>query len=813
VTSAVAASVGVAEQQGRPIRDVLLEALAGKAMLLLLDNCEHLLDAVAELVDDLSQTCPHLDVLLTSREPLEIDGEAVWRLEPLATVADAGAGVSEAARLFAERAALVRPDFRLSEDTAADVAQLVSRLDGMPLAIELAAAALADRPLSAVLQGLTDRFALLSRGRRTAPGRHRTLRGALDWSLDLLTATERRIFIRLAAFAGSGSIAAATEVCAGGPVSRATVPEAVRKLIRASLLVADPELPERWSMLESVRELATVELAEAGETDSAAARHRSWYVSHVEAVAGDLGRTDRPGAMQELTAEHDNVRRALDTAQGAGDATAGLRLAVAIAPFWTSGGHWSEGSDRLHALLELPGADDGLRARALVAAGNLLLLRGDLTEAAADFTDAGQRARAAGDDATLARALSGTGYIAFRGSRLKESQQCWEDALAHAEAAGDDRAAAGILRSLAVAAGSRGDQDASGELLERAIPLARRVGDDQQLRQLLGSAAERHLWLGAYREATDEYGEALELASAIGDLSARPLLVAELGWMALLRGDVGLAHHMAAEAVQLGEEFVNRRVQLHALRLLGEALLRRGRPDDARAALDRALTIAEDFAAPAELAGVRCSQAAAALESLHLDDARDLAERSLGLSALPHTLRLVTPDWVRGVVRVRQGELDGAERDFQSTLTFAGGSAVRATGNGTWGLACVEAARGRPERALAGHQTALRLRHELGDRLGVAESLVGVAAAIAAERPEDAARLAGAAGALFHASAAVPTPRQQADLDAVSQLAIAATDAGTVAAAVAAGAVIQESAAVAAALDRSAGPSATSRTA
>ena len=665
VPGAVAAAVGVAEQPGRSIEDLLVQALAPKSLLLLLDNCEHLLDAVAGLVERLSQHCPHLSVLVTSREQLDIDGEAVWRLAPLPTIDLTGeltasrVGAVDAAQLFAERAALIRPGFRLTEENAASVARLIAHLDGMPLAIELAAAALLDRPLSAVLQGLTDRFALLSRGRRTAPGRHQTLRAALEWSLDLLSPDERRVFARLAVFAGSGSFEAAAEICSEAPVPSASVPAALRRLMRASLLVAHPEIDERWSMLESVRELAAVELAEAGETGPAV-RHRRWFAARAEALGSDIGRTDRPEAMRELTADHDNIRHAVDTAVAAGDSETGLRLCVAMAPFWTSGLHWTEGIDRLRTVLALPGDDDRLRGRALATAGKLLLLRGDLADADAVFTEARARAAAAGDDVTLARALSGAGLIAFRGSRLEESQQLWEESLALAEKTGDERDIASALRSLAIAAGSRGEQDTAGYLLDRAIASARRLGDDQLLRQLLGSAAEMHLWLGAYQLAADEYGDALDLAAGIGDLSARPLLLAELGWVALLRGDVAVAAQLAGEAVGFAEEFVNRRVLAHSLRLQGEALLRRGRPDDAVTALDRALTVAEQFGAPAEIAGVLCSQAVVALEQLRLDDARRLAERSLALSALPHPMRLVGPDWVRGMVALTEGDLDAA---------------------------------------------------------------------------------------------------------------------------------------------------------
>jgi predicted ATPase/class 3 adenylate cyclase/tetratricopeptide (TPR) repeat protein len=806
VAGAVAAVVGVPEQPGRSIDEVLVQALAPKEMLLLLDNCEHLLDDVADLVEQLTRHCPHLAVLTTSREPLDIEGEAVWRLAPLPTLDLAGeltavrVGAVEAARLFAERAALIQPGFRITDENAASVARLVAHLDGMPLAIELAAAALIDRPLSAVLQGLTDRFALLGRGRRAARGRHQTLRAALEWSLDLLTPDERRVFTRLAVFAGNGTLAAAADVCSGAPVPAGSVPAALRRLMRASLLVPHPDSAERWSMLESVRELAAVELAADGDTETAA-RHRRWFAARAEVLAPDIGRADRPEALRELTADHDNVRRALDSAVTAGDSATGLRLCVAMGPFWLAGLHWTEGVDRLRAILGLPGDDDRLRARGLATAGQLLLVRGDLADADAMFTEARTLAAAAQDDLTLARALSGAGLIAFRGSHLPESQQLWEQSLAHAEQAGDERAVASALRSLAIAAGSRGEQDAAGTLLDRALASARRIGDDQLIRQVLGSAAEMHMWTGAYELAADEYSDALDRATAIGDLSARPLLLAELGWVALLRGNVAVAQQLASESVGFAEEFVNRRVLAHALRLHGEALLRRGRPDDARGALDRALTVAREFGAPAEIAGVLCSQASLALEQLRLDGARELADRSLALSALPHPMRLVFPEWVRGVVSLRRGDLDAAARDFAAGPSFPGGApGPRPIANGRFGLACVDAARGRVRDAVAGHVSALRMRDRMGDRLGVAESLIGLATAVLPAAVGDAARLVGAAETARSGGGAVPTPRQQGDVELAVATAVDAAGADAVASCRAEGSALRQEQAVAVAV-------------
>ena len=380
----------------------------------------------------------------------------------------------------------------------------------------------------------------------------------------------------------------------------------------------------------------------------------------------------------------------------------------------------------------------------------------------------GRRLATDADDAVvLARALAGEGYLEFRRSHLAEAQAVWQEALEVAQHAGDERVAAGVLRSLAIAAASSGRQDRAGDLLDRAIDMARRTGDDQQLRLLLGSAAERHLWLGDYQAAEDAYGDALALASAIGDLSARPLLLAELGWVGLLRGAVVTAEHLSIEAAELAEDLGNRRVWAHALRLKGEALLRRWDPDAATVALDRALVVAEELGAPAEVAGVRCSQACLALEEERIDEARRLVGEATALSTLPHPMRRVSLRWVLGTAALMEGDLGVAEREFSNDLALAEeGQIVRHQANSLWGIARVRAAAGAVSQAAELHQRALALRHRIGDRCGVVDSLVGLATVVAPAEPEGAARLVGAAIALRAQAGAVPTQREAAEVAA-----------------------------------------------
>jgi predicted ATPase/class 3 adenylate cyclase len=770
----VGSAIGVTEEAGRSIEDLVIETLRPKTALLIFDNCEHLLDAVAHLAEVITTRCPNIVILATSREPLDIDGEVVWRLDPLPTVEPTGgtsltdAASADSVQLFMQRAAMVKPGLELTDENLSDVLQILSQLNGIPLAIELAAAALSERSPRAVLEGLTDRFSLLTHGRRTAPDRHQTLRGAIEWSLDLLDPGERRLFDRLSVFSGSWTTEAATEVCGFEPVDSSEVPSLLRHLARASLLTVSSQSADRWSMLESVRQLALIELAGLHEVDDVTERHRNWYARRLEVVSDDLGRRGRTEIMGELVSDHGNIRRAIASAVDGTDATTALRLCASMSPFWTSHGDWTEGIEFSRKALSLEGGDPAVRARARVGLGRLLLLSGDLTEAHKAYVEARREADDS-DDATIARALSGIGYVAFRHSQLTDAEDHWQQALIHAERAGDQRVSAEALRSLAIARGMKGEQAAAEELLDRAIGSAQQAEDDQLLRLLLGSAAETKIWLGNYREAEDAYGDALALATEIGDFSARPLLLTELGWVAILRGDAPGARRLSTEAAELAEDLSNPRVLAQALRLSGEALLRLGDPVEAATALRRARETSEALGAPAEVAGVLCSQARLALEQQAFDDARRLAEEAIGLSALAHAMRLVSTRWVLGAAALSVGDTDAAERHFQEDLGEGQMMNIpRYQANALWGLAGVSGALGLVGEAATHYEHSLRLRRQIGDRLGVVETLIGLASLASDYEPSKAFELIRAAEALRSDAGAAPTPLDSMRLNAIS---------------------------------------------
>jgi tetratricopeptide (TPR) repeat protein len=525
-------------------------------------------------------------------------------------------------------------------------------------------------------------------------------------------------------------------------------------------------------MLASVHELALQELATTGEAPDLARRHRDWFTRRAESLGPDVGLRGRSEVVAGLFADLDNIRHALATGVAAGDSDPVLRTAAAMAPFWISHGDWSAGIGHLQDALALPDGPGLVRGRALAALGNLLLLRGETTGADECFHQANEIASIDPEESTLARAQSGLGYVAFRRSDLEEAEERWKDALEHAERAGDERVIAGILRSLAIAAGSRGDQLAAGQLLGRAIHSAEAAEDDQLLRLLLGSRAEIGIWLGRYAEAQDLYGQALHLASTIGDLSARPLLLSELGWVAFLSGDLATSHRLASEAAELAEELGNRRTLASSLRLRAEGLVRQSRFPEAATDLHRALAVAHDLAAPAEIAGVMCTQACAAVEQQHFADAARLAESALAQTSLGYPMRSTLPAWVLGVVALARGDLDIAADQFRVSSGFSGAaeSAPRHRANSWWGLGWVSRTAGLIPDAARLHRKALALRHSIGDRLGVAESLIGAATVVASTDRATAAALVGAGLKLRTALGAVLTPRQADDIAAVRAL-------------------------------------------
>ncbi|HTM00986.1 MAG TPA: protein kinase, partial [Candidatus Omnitrophota bacterium] len=384
----VATALGVREESGRPVAETLAEAIAGKRMLLLLDNCEHLVGACAALASALLQAAPDVRVLATSQEPLGVPGEVTWRI-PTLGVPDLAAGARsreaigryEAVRLFLDRAAGVQPTFALTDQNAVAVANICRRVDGIPLAIELAAARVKVLAPEQILARLEDRFKLLTGGSRTALPKQQTLRAAVDWSYDLLTPAEKTLLNRLSVFAGGFTLEAAEAVCSDDALDTLDLLDTLTHLVDRSLVVPEEagEGEVRYRLLETIREYGREKLEAAEQRTAFRVRHAEHFLALAEQAEPELTGPGQAAWLHRLSREHDNLRAALVTwLEVEGPPVRGLKLAGALWRFWWMRGNWAEGRSRLAALLLATGdAAPAERTKALHGAAVLARTQGE----------------------------------------------------------------------------------------------------------------------------------------------------------------------------------------------------------------------------------------------------------------------------------------------------------------------------------------------------------------------------------------------------------------------------------------------------
>jgi predicted ATPase/DNA-binding CsgD family transcriptional regulator len=441
VPQAIATTLNVRERAGRSLSDSVIAWLAQRQMLLVLDNCEHLVAACATIVDRLLEACVNLRVLTTSREPLRITGEVTWRVPSLA--------VPDAVQLFVERAQAVQPNFKLTSQNASAVAAICSRLDGLPLAIELAAAW--ERALGAdeILPRLDDAFRLLVGGSRTAPTRQQTMWATLDWSHTLLTEAEQQLFRRLAIFAGGWNLAAAEAVCAGGQVTSADVLPGLTRLVDTSLVLAEESGGRvRYRLLEPVRAFGAEYLARSGEAEAMGEAHASYFREYGQQLATNT--RDDPAQMafwrqrlELMELDYQNFRLALELISQRDPVEPALRLANVLAEMWQNRAYLSEGRTWLTRLLQRTGINGFERARATGWLGNLARLQGDPVAAQAWHAETLAIDLEIGDEAHAACTLAALGRDALTLGNYQEAERLLEDALTRLQALGTGKVQAG----------------------------------------------------------------------------------------------------------------------------------------------------------------------------------------------------------------------------------------------------------------------------------------------------------------------------------------------------------------------------------
>jgi predicted ATPase len=597
VPQAIASAVGVRERAAEPLTTTLANALQGKSILLVLDNCEQVIETCAEVADGLLRSCLELSIVATSREPLAVPGEATFRVPSLAApVVDAVSPTEveafDAVRLFVDRAALARPGFTLDDTNVSAVAQICHRLDGIPLALELAAAGLRTLNAEQIRERLDDRFRLLTSGPRTVPRRHQTLRGAVDWSYDLLSVPERSLLGRLSVFAGGCNTETVRAVCSATPLDETAAEELLRSLADKSLVVvSERDGRLRYAMLETIRQYAAERLEESDEDERLRRGHCERFLALAENF--DSSFAGQKALIEQMDEEHDNLRQSLAWAIGSEhDRHAAVRLAGALSYYWFHRGFVSEGRRWFDLVLAAPSD---------------------------------------GPPQAQVKALTGAGMLASHQFDTAAARRFNEDAVAMARHSGDRRTIASSLRWLARFEMLQGNHDRSAAVFDEALAIARQIGDKTVILDALHDLAIQAVNRCDYPTARARETESLALVHELGHTWSAGRSVYLFGSIAYGEGNLEAAQAPVEETIGLWRETGNRFGVAMCTNHLGLISYATGDLASARTFFQEALTIRREIddvmgriETSARLAGVATAEGNAV-------EARSLLEESTSL--------------------------------------------------------------------------------------------------------------------------------------------------------------------------------------
>jgi predicted ATPase/class 3 adenylate cyclase len=564
VPQTVAAALLVREQPEQPLTETLINSLHPKSLLLILDNCEHLLPACAGLADALLRGCPKTRILATSREHLGIVGETLFAvpplrvpsLEQLPSLADLVQ--YESVRLFNERATAILATFRITPQDAKSIVQLCHDLDGIPLAIELAAARVKVLTVSQILARLGDRFRLLAGSRRTGPSRQLTLQAAMDWSYNLLAEKERAVLRRCTVFAGGCTLEAVETVCSGQGVETTEVLDLLTQLVDKSLLLADAQRDGgRYRMLETIRHYGRQKLVDSAEGVEARRKHFEWYCGFVERVqvrlsGGSDDVSDEVDYLDQLEREHDNLRAALEWCIANGEAEKALRLATSLSEFWVIRGHLSEGREWL--LRALQRSEEGVPA------------------------------------ALHAKALHWMGHFAQSQAGLSVARRYYDDSLKIYQHLNDKEGIALLLRRIGSMLAHQGDISAR-TFLEESLTIYRELGQKPGMASALGSLGSLERFQGNYDAARDLSEQSLVLRRESGDAEGTAWALRNLARVSIRRADFEMALRHLEEGLEIFRKLSEQAGVAWTLINMGDIACLRGDGEAARAYFEDSLAI------------------------------------------------------------------------------------------------------------------------------------------------------------------------------------------------------------------------------
>lgn len=617
IAQTVAGALAIREEGGRGLLSTLQEHLQTRTLLLFIDNCEHLLDGCARLAQTLLGHCRGLSILATSRQALGLTGEVAWRVPSMLTPAVSWLGsrdgplqkdwVSllgeyESVELFVRRARAARPSFAMSAENAEAIAQICVQLDGIPLAIELAAARLRSLSVGEIQRRLDDRFRLLTGGSRTALPRQQTLRGLMDWSYDLLSAEERDLLRRLSIFAGSWTLEAAEKVCGGASlqgehgegIEERDLLDLLASLIEKSLVVAETtEVRTRYRLLETVRQYSWERLVESGESEWVSERHQAYYLEFATVAKPELTGPAQAVWMELMEREHDNVRQALER----GSQATALRIIAEVWNFWFLRGHFSEGRQRLASVLAGDAAREPTptRARILCGAGALAWSQGDYQEARTLQEESLALSRKWEDRSGMAASLRSLGMIAYVQCDYAMAHTFFADSLTLFRDEQDKRGAAASIGNLGNVAYVQGDYTSAQTRYEESLALQREVGNTRGIAASLNNLGIVAYEQGDYESARRFYAESLPLYEELGDRVGIAFSLVNLGNIFIDQGDYLSARPLIEASLKLRRELGDRRGIASSLNSMSNVAYEQRDYALARTLLEESLHLCQDL--------------------------------------------------------------------------------------------------------------------------------------------------------------------------------------------------------------------------
>ncbi|MDQ3022248.1 MAG: tetratricopeptide repeat protein [Bacteroidota bacterium] len=684
---------GLKEEPKRSLEDTLCDYLKDKEILIILDNCEHLIEQCAKLTEKLLCTSPKLKIIATSREALRCSGEQTYRVLSLDTpnpkdkISPEKLSQYEAVRLFIERAMSVDSTFHVNNNNAHALAHICYQLDGIPLAIELAAARTKVLSVEKICERLNDRFNLLIGGKRTALPRQQTLKALVDWSYDLLTEKEKILWRRLTVFAGGWTIEAAEEVCFDEKIKKEDVLELLNQLTEKSIIIFERE-KERYRVLETLKQYGEEKLREANEEEEILSKHLHYFVEISETAEPKLNGSEIQIWLEKLEADHINLRSAIEWSIRDGNKEEGSRLAEALGYFWIIRGHYSTGRRLLESILDkAQGVSRNLLAKLLNRLGSIVMNLGEYEQAQKYYEESLSLRREMEDKRGIAVSLNSLGGVAFHQGNYEQAQRLYEESLALSREVGEERGIATSLNGLGIVALDRGNYEQAQKFYEESLTISfkregkRGITDSVPLNNL-GDIA--YNW-GNYEQAQKLYEEGLALSWEIGEKGGIAHSLNNLGNVALDKGDYEQAQKLYEESLALTREMGEKRGIAHSLNNLGNVALDKGNYEQAEKFFEEGLALTREMGEKRGIAASLSNLGNVARNQENYGQAQKFYEESL-------TLRFEMEDKT-GIAESLKGLGNVAhnQRNYEQAQKY--------------------------------YEESLTLRHEIGDNSGIAESL------------------------------------------------------------------------------------------